>query len=245
MVRQLETWDVRVDVLVDNAGIASPRFEESAQGFEAMFAVNVLAKAALIEQLVARHRLRVAPGGEETRARVLYTSSDSHQGAQAVDTASLGRSEGYGTTGSIHRYSYYKLVLNTWATELARRLDSSSACVSVHCICPGPVNTNIIRDAPGVLRLLLRGIFRVVFMAPEQSTPPFVYFAAAPEAQGTTNKYLHMRRPKTMDEKCYLPEAGAAVWARIDDLLEEWYARASLVRPSPIAPRPPAIESDQ
>lgn len=237
LVDTLSSQRLTLDVLVDNAGVASPRSVETPQGLEEMFTINVLAKAALLEQLLGREVLRVdaAASGSDARVpRIIYTSSDSHQGAQAVEVESLGVDGNFNATGGIHRYSYYKLVLNTWATEVARRLAHPSLRASVHCVCPGPVNTNIIRDAPPALRTVLKGIFSLFFMAPERSTPPFVYFAAAEETRGTTNRYLHMRRPKRMDEKCYDAGAGAAVLERLEVLLAEIHDRAGIARGLPL-----------
>ena len=233
LVDTLSSQGTSLDVLVDNAGVASPRSVETPQGLEEMFTINVLAKAALLEQLLGREILRIdaaAPSGDARVPRIIYTSSDSHQGAQAVEVDALGVDGSFNATGGIHRYSYYKLVLNTWATEVSRRLAYPSLRASVHCVCPGPVNTNIIRDARPGLRAALKGIFSLFFMAPERSTPPFVYFAAAEEARGTTNRYLHMRRPKRMDEKCYDAAAGAAVVQRLEELLAEIHDRAGVAR---------------
>ena len=150
LVATLSSQGTSLDVLVDNAGSRARALSEH-PGLEEMFTINVLAKAALLEQLLGREILRIdaaAPSSDARVPRIIYTSSDSHQGAQAVEVDALGVDGSFNATGEIHRYSYYKLVLNTWATEVSRRLAYPSLRASVHCVCPGPVNTNIIRDAP-------------------------------------------------------------------------------------------------
>ena len=55
--------------------------------------------------------------------RVLFISSDSHQGSSYIDFEQFGKYENYGVSKGISYYSYYKLVLNTLAVEYSRRLE--------------------------------------------------------------------------------------------------------------------------
>lgn len=216
----------RVDVLVDNAGVATPRARRTAQGLDAMFVTNFLAKALLSLRLLSDGTIRNRtmaerpPAPEEPVPRVVFVSSDSHRGASAIDWERFGRFEDYGVRGGIHRYSYFKLVLNTFAAELARRLaPGGEVDVAVHAMCPGPVRSGIVRDAPAPLRLALRAIFALVFRAPEKAARPLVYMAAAPAFERETGRYLHMFAPKRMDEKCYDPAEGERVFDRSLELL--------------------------
>ena len=117
------------------------------------------------------------------------------------------------------------LFLNTFATELSRRLNTDQETrVQVNVICPGPVNSNIIKAAPWALRLILRAIFRVIFKSPTEAARPVVYLSASSDFRDRTNQYLHMFGEKSMDEKVYDRRAGARLWkesaelwARIDD----------------------------
>jgi hypothetical protein len=109
-------------------------------------------------------------------------------------------------------YSYYKLVLNTYATELSRRFNRENLDVIVDVICPGPVNSNIAREAPWLLHKILKVIFFLVFKSPPKAAQAVVYMALSKDYEDKTNEYLHMFIPKPMDEKCYLPEEGSKLW---------------------------------
>ncbi|MCA9549293.1 MAG: SDR family NAD(P)-dependent oxidoreductase [Myxococcales bacterium] len=214
----------RLDVVVENAGVAAPRARRSAQGLEAMFVTNYLAKFLLLQRLLHDGTLRnQAFAGQEAGAvaRVIVISSDSHQGAAAIDWEDFGRYREFGVNGAIHNYSYFKLILNTWATELSRRVNPSVGAVdvSINVMCPGPVDTNIVRDAPVLLRGFLRGVFKVFFRSPEVAARPVILMAASPDFEGSTNRYLHMFNPKRMDEKCYDGAAGAELWRRSEALV--------------------------
>jgi NAD(P)-dependent dehydrogenase (short-subunit alcohol dehydrogenase family) len=217
----------RIDVLVDNAGVATPRARKTAQGLDAMFVTNFLGKVLLSRRLLADGTIRNAtyagrpPAADEPRPRIIYVSSDSHRGASAIDWSELGRYDEYGVNKGIHNYSYFKLVLNTWAVELAKRLQPSPTeiDVAVHVMCPGPVNTNILRDAPGPLKLFMKAIFTAFFRDPEVAARPVLYMTMAPDFERETGRYLHMFIPKRMDAKCYDGHEGARLWDAANQLL--------------------------
>ncbi|MEL7453297.1 MAG: hypothetical protein AAGJ50_08005 [Pseudomonadota bacterium] len=190
--------------------------------------MNYLAKFYLVNRLLASGVIpnNAIAGNREAGApphRLMFTSSDSHRSAQAINTETLGVFYEYGVKGGINNYSYYKLVLNTFALELSRRLnpEGEPADVSVFPICPGPVNTNIIRNAPPVLKAVLGTIFAIGFQHPDKAAPPFLYLAAADEVEGRTGLYMHMKTEKRMDEKCYDEAAGKALWERSEAVLKE------------------------
>jgi NAD(P)-dependent dehydrogenase (short-subunit alcohol dehydrogenase family) len=216
----LRTRGERIDVLVDNAGVATPRARKTAQGLDAMFVTNFLAKLVLSQRLLSEGTIRntvfaAAPRGDAPVPRIVLVSSDSHRGASAIDWNEFGTFVDYGVNKGIHNYSYFKLVLNTFGAELARRLAPGGRVdVAVQVVCPGPVNSDIVRDAPLWLRAILKGIFRVAFRSPERAAKPVAYLCTAPEFERETGRYLHMFIPKRMDEKCYDAAEGARLWER-------------------------------
>lgn len=214
-----------IDVLVDNAGVATPRSRKTAQGLDAMFVTNFLAKMLLSHRLltdgtIRNHTFAGATRGDAPVPRILFVSSDSHRGASAIDWEEFGAYVDYGVNKGMNNYSYFKLVLNTFAAELARRLAPGGVIdVPVHVMCPGPVNSDIVRDAPLALRAFLKLVFSVFFRSPELAARPAVYMCVAPEFERETGRYLHMFIPKRMDEKCYDAAEGARLWERSVELL--------------------------
>jgi len=215
---------IRLDVVHCNAGVTPPRARRTPQGLDEMFVVNYLATFLLLNRLlyegvIPNERFAGRPNISAPRPRIIITSSDSHRNASAIDFDELGVFRDYGVRGSINNYSYFKLVLNTFATELSRRLKTGDEVdVSVHTVCPGPVNSNIIRDAPPILRSFMRFIFTFFFQTPAKAAPPLVYLACAPEVEGETNVYLHMMARKRMDEKVYDEEAGNRLWKKSEEI---------------------------
>ncbi len=230
----LKNDNVHPDILVLNAGVALPESRPTESGLEEMFLVNYLSNVILVSRLVTTGVIRPPDKTRHVkralRPRILFISSDSHQGSSHVDHEQFGTYEEYGITRGMNYYSYYKLVLNTWATELSRRLNPGPhPDIPVNVICPGPVHSEIIKEAPWLLRMILGSIFSVIFKAPRKAALPAVYMCLSRDFESTTNQYLHMFNRKKMDEKVYLPEEGRKlwdhsneVWARHDPLAEEF-----------------------
>lgn len=217
----------QLDIVHCNAGVTPPRARKTPQGLDEMFTVNYLSTFLLLNRLlkdgvIPNAAFAANPKKGAPRPRIIITSSDSHRNASAIDFGELGVYRDYGVRGSINNYSYFKLILNTFATELSGRLKNGDEVdASVHTVCPGPVNSNIIRDAPPILRSFMRFIFTFFFQTPTKAAPPLVYLACAPEIEGQTNLYLHMMAQKRMDEKVYDEAAGRRLWIRSEELLEE------------------------
>lgn len=226
-VERLLADKVQLDVALFNAGIATAKDQKTPSGLEMLFMVNYLSKFYLINRLLQEGIIpnKTYAGIEKNHIpRLLITSSDSHRNASDIDFDKLGQYEPYGVKGGINLYSYYKLVLNTFAVELSRRLSQDGKTdVAVLPICPGPVNTNIVREAPFILTLILKGIFRLFFQSIEKSAIPFLYIAQVPEMEGRTGIYHHMRTEKRMDEKVYQEEAGAKLWVLSEHLIKEYH----------------------
>jgi short-subunit dehydrogenase len=122
---------------------------------------------------------------------------------------------------AISNYSYFKLVVNTYMTELSRRLNKDVLKVSVNIICPGPVASNITKEAPFLLRVTLNAIFKVIFRSPKKAALPVVYMAITPDYEGKTNQYQHMFKPKKMDPKVYEEKEGFKLWEESYTLWKE------------------------
>ncbi len=273
----LKEEGVRCDLLILNAGVATPKARKTSAGLDEIFQVNYLSNFILLQLMLqngtlpnqscngsngpdstlAYHSSNGADGsngtlsqqssdgaigsddtlshnftndsagsdgtprdrasnGTERQAgsvpRVVFISSDSHQGASAIDHDEFGKYFEYGIKKGMNNYSYYKLVLNTMVVEFSRRININGTDVSMNVICPGPVNTNIIRSAPWIVRVILRAIFSITFQSPEKAARAVVYMAVSPDYEGETGQYLHMFNEKKMDEKVYDPAEGKKLW---------------------------------
>ena len=225
---------IHPDVTILNAGVALPKSRKTESGQEEMFLVNYLSNVILTNLMIEKGCLeQLAVGIRQSTVsyqypasgihhpepstgyrvpRIIFISSDSHQGSSAIDYNEFGKYYDHGVSKGIENYSYFKLILNTYATELSRRLNPDKVNVSVNVICPGPVHTNIIKPAPLPLRIVLGAIFKIIFRSPAKACLPVVYLAISEDFEGRTNEYLHMFNNKKMDPKVYIPEEGKKLW---------------------------------
>ena len=210
-VDALANEGIRPDVTVLNAGVALPKPRKMESGQEEMFQVNYLSNVILTNAMLKKG---VIPSekGSGFLPRILFISSDSHQGSSAIDYSEFGRYYDYGVSKGIENYSYFKLVLNTYAVELSRRINRDKVRVGVNVICPGPVHSNITRAAPFALRMVLNLIFSLIFRSPKKAALPVVYMGISPDYEGKTAEYLHMFKTKQMDDKVYDQAEGDKLW---------------------------------
>jgi len=213
-IDSLEQDKVSLDSVVLNAGVALPKARKTESGQEEMFMVNYLSNVILCTLLLNHKIVSRNNDANDFKPRFLFISSDSHQGSSLIDYDEFGKYIDYGVNKGISHYSYYKLVLNTYATELSRQLNKNEVDVGVNVICPGPVHSGIIKEAPFLLRKVLGAIFWVIFRSPTKAALPVVYMSISPDYEGRTNAYQHMFKSKEMDEKVYLPEEGKKLWER-------------------------------
>jgi NAD(P)-dependent dehydrogenase (short-subunit alcohol dehydrogenase family) len=218
-VQSLVKDGITIDICILNAAVALPGPRKTETGQDEFFQVNYLSNVTLTLSLLQHGVMRPRDTGRLDQ--FIFISSDSHQGATYIDYDEFGRYFEYGVSKAISNYSYFKLVLNTYATELSRRINKEKAQLSINVICPGPVHSNIVKYAPWLLRTILNGIFFIVFRSPAKAALPVVYMALSADYEGTTNEYLHMFNPKKMDPKVYEPEEGVKLWDRSMELLRE------------------------
>jgi len=230
-VGELKNENITLDYSILNAGVALPKARKTASGLDEIFLVNYLSNFILLNLLLNNGVIPNATISNnkklETKpSRVIFISSDSHQKSSFIDHDEFGRYFEYGLKKGMNNYSYYKLVLNTLAVEISKRInkDPLHPDVSFNVICPGPVNTDIVREAPWIVKAALKGIFTIFFQSPEKATKAVSYITISDDFEDKTATYMHMFNPKEMDYKIYIPEEGEKlwkhsvdVWKRVDD----------------------------
>jgi NAD(P)-dependent dehydrogenase (short-subunit alcohol dehydrogenase family) len=217
-----------LDAVVCNAGLMPPRSQVTKQGFEVLYAVHFLANFVLLRRLLDAGVIPNDVFSHNGRApldipRIVFVCSETHRSSAGLDFDRLGGPVEYGVRDGLKHYGDSKLALVTFATELARRLMTAHGpTIGVHSLCPGPVASNIARDAPLFLQPLLRPAMRAFFASPEKAAAPVVYLTAAPELAGETGWYLHLMQRKAPSERALDPANGERLWRRAEEILQPW-----------------------
>ena len=218
LVEDLKRHHGEVDIVICNAAMVAKRARKTSYGLEEMFTVNYLAKYYLVNKLLEAGCIRK---DEDHIPRIIFVASESHRNPDRFEWESFGRFVEYGMGKSVERYGYYKLLMTTFSRELSRRLNPNQQTeYSVFALCPGPVNSNIAREAPAIFQPLMRLVFRLFFRSPEQAMEPVVYLAASPDVEGKPYDYLFLMGRKEIDEKASDPANGDRLWQATEDLLQ-------------------------
>jgi NAD(P)-dependent dehydrogenase (short-subunit alcohol dehydrogenase family) len=177
LAREVRDRFPRLDVLINNAGAIYSTREETPEGHERTWSLNVLAPFLLIRLL--EDRLRAAPN-----ARVVNVSSAAHRGAR-VDLGDPERRHRYSGFGA---YSQSKLALLLLTYEWARRLCGTKVCANA--LHPGFVSTRFGRANPGWFG---RGIALAEFLfglSAERGARTTVFLATSPRVDGVSGRYF-------------------------------------------------------
>lgn len=156
----------RLDVLVNNAGLVSPKYRLSSDGFELTFAVNHLAPFLLTNLLLDRLKAS-AP------ARIIIVASEAHR-RNRIDTGDLTRP---GDWTMKKAYGRSKLCNILFTRELAARLEPSEVvAASLH---PGMVATAI--GQRGGLAEVGWRLLKPFMIGPEKGAETPIFLATVPD----------------------------------------------------------------
>ncbi len=210
----------QLDVVICNAAMVASNSRPTKENLDEMFVVNYFSKFVLLRHLLDNNCLNISGN---SLPRIVVVTSESHRNPKQIEWDTFGKYIPYGTNKSVAMYGYYKLLLLTLVNEFSRRLNPAGPIqYAVHALCPGPVNTNIAREAPRLFHPLLRLVFSIFFRSPEKACMPVIYLATSKEIEGETGKYLFLMEEKPMDDKATDPENGKHLWELSEKLQQKF-----------------------
>lgn len=187
----------RLDVLINNAGLNVSRRTLTEDGIETIFAVNYFAPF-LLTQLLLEQLRAGAP------ARVINLATWMHP---PVDLDDLTREKHF---DQMQVYTQSKTAIVLFTEELARRLPKG---VTVNCVNPGLIHTNLGRDMRGSISVrLFIALMRPFMKSAKQGAEVITYLASAPELVGVSGKYFVDKREGQAFPKPYDSAAAQQLW---------------------------------
>ena len=172
----------RIAVLVNNAGLITPRREPSTDGYELTFAVNHLAPFLLTNLLLDRLKAS-AP------ARIVTVASEAHRGAAGIDPAQLAHPQDW---SAVKAYRCSKLCNILFTGELAARLAGSGVvATSLH---PGVVATELGNRGGGLIGLGWR-LGKPFMLSPEKGAETSIFLATVPDPAPFHGAYVIRKHP--------------------------------------------------
>jgi NAD(P)-dependent dehydrogenase (short-subunit alcohol dehydrogenase family) len=197
--REINRAGGRIDALLNVAAAFASRYQKTRDGFELMLATNYFGPFLLTNLL----RDRLLGGG---RVITVTAPSTIH-----VDMQRLFAKEHF---NAMHTFGATKALELMFTFELARRAKRWD--VRANAFHPGLVRSELMRDAPGPLRV----VTRLVSSSPERAAQDLAELAISPAHAGTTGWFFKGQRridpPKTVVDVA----AQAALWRRTAELVE-------------------------
>lgn len=178
-----------LSVLINNAGIYMKQRQETADGFEVMFAVNYLS-AFLLTNLMLDILKVGAP------ARVITVSS----GMQSSARLEWDNLQGQKHFSPSSQYALTKLLDVMFTNALARRMAGQQ--VTANSLNPGVVATKMLREGWGMAG----------GSSPREGARGCVYLAASPEVEDVTGAYFAGERPSRSNPASYDVAAQERLW---------------------------------
>ena len=199
-----------LDLLVNNAGVISPKRLETEDGFELQLGVNHLGHFLLTGLL-----LDLVEGA---RGRIVVVASGAHKIGR-IHWDDLQLKKGYSAFGA---YAQSKLANVLFARELSRRLAGSG--VTVNSLHPGAVATSMGVDRATGFGGFATRLLKPFFLTPEQGADTAIYLATSGEVAGVTGEYFYRRKPASVSKRAGDDEAAKRLW----DLSQKLTAAAGL-----------------
>lgn len=195
----------RLDVLVNNAGLAGKR-GMTPSGFELAFGTNHVGPF-LFTELLRDRIVETGPG------RIVNVASAGHYRAKGIDWDAVRRPSV--TRTAFDEYCVSKLANVLHAQELGRRLAGTG--VTTYSLHPGAVASDVWREVPFGLRHVMKLFMRSTVDGARTS----LYCATSPDVADATGRYYDDEREKTPSPVA-TPELAAELWRRS----EGWIAEA-------------------
>ncbi|KAG6449324.1 hypothetical protein O3G_MSEX005982 [Manduca sexta] len=201
----------RLDILVNNAGCAGLKNRLTEDGIDIVMQVNYFGPF-LLTNLLLPKLISSKP------SRIVILTSLFH----VFGNISVENFTGAGTNRQLQTYANSKLCDVLWTRALAKRLPSE---VTVNCLHPGAVKTDIFKRLKPWLRSIMHFILTVFFKTAKEGAQTSIHLCVSEELDNVSGKYF-------VDCK----QCDVANLARNDNLVEEVWNKSMFLTKSPVIP---------
>jgi NAD(P)-dependent dehydrogenase (short-subunit alcohol dehydrogenase family) len=200
----------QLHILINNAGLNLSQRTLTVDGIETTFAVNHLAPF-LLSQLLFDALKAAAP------ARIINITSGLMQPIAFDD---LRRDKRY---RALEVYAQSKMANVLFTYTLAQRIEGSG--VTVNCMTPGLVRTELGRDLRGWFRLFLL-VMRPFMQTPEQAAEALLYLASSADLDGVNGKCFAGKKQTPPSSAAYDGAAAEQLWQISEQLTQRTLVEA-------------------
>ena len=215
LANQLKQKYERLDVLINNAGLASPERELTQDGIESNFAVNVIAPFLLTRLLMDVLRLSFS-------ARVVSVAGGKHPSKIELDNLQAERK-----FDGLNSYSHSKTIMMAVMYEFAQQTKGTN--VTSNICYPGQASTTMTQSVtPEMLPKVMLFLFPLFKLAvrsdgsksAEKASRSSVYLASSLDVEGISGKYFNSKCKDVNLPKVVLNQTTRTnLWEYVERLL--------------------------
>lgn len=206
LARRLNKNYPALDVLINNAGIFTNKFELTKNGIEKQFAVNYLSHFLLTNLLIDSFN---------DNSRIINVSSVIHKRKGTnINFEDLNLKKNY---SAVKAYQQSKLANILFTYELARRLEKDASLlknrkITVNALHPGVVKTDITVKNYGKFFKILKNIANPFLMNVEKGAETSIFLASNKSVANITSKYFIKKTAVQSSEESYNMQTANRLW---------------------------------
>ncbi|MHA2202937.1 MAG: SDR family oxidoreductase [Candidatus Hodarchaeales archaeon] len=198
-----ENYD-KLHILINNAGIYTRKRVETVDGYEKMLAINHLGHFFLTISLLDVLK-------DSSPSRIVNVAS---RAQRALNFDDLQSEENF---SMMTVYGKSKLANILFTYELARRIEGSG--VTVNCLHPGFVRTNLVRDFPWFMKPVMK-LVMLMAKSSKKGAETSVYLASSPEVEGISGQYFINKQVQESTPASYDEAAAKRLWEISERLIQ-------------------------
>ena len=200
-----------IDVLINNAGVITLNRQETKDGLELQFGVNHVGHFLLTTQLLGVIK-------NSRTARIVVVGSGAHKIGK-IDFSNLPLKKGFSVFSA---YGRAKLCNLLFTKELARRLlEEKISHVTVNCVHPGAVATNMGVDRKTGFGKTIMRILKPFFQTPEKGATCAIYVATSEEGGRISGEYWYKSKLQRSSKRSRDIELAKKLWIVSEELVKE------------------------
>ncbi len=188
-----------LNVLINNAGAAFSKRQETEVGYEKTIATNYLGMFRLTHNLLPMLR-------DTAPSRVINISSGMHKTGK-INFDDIMMEKNY---ASMKQYANSKLIVTTYTNALARRLSGTG--VTANVVEPGFVATNLGRNMGGLRDRIAFTIVRPIQTSAEKGAETSIWAATDPELEDVSGKTFAKKKEKISADITHDEETQNKLW---------------------------------
>lgn len=205
---EIKTNYQKIDILINNHGFVSAKYNETIEGLEETFGVNhigyFLFTNLLLDNILASEK-----------ARIINVASDAHRSASKFDPENLQLKNNF---SSWKAYSNSKLYNILFTIELADRLKDTN--VTVNCLHPGVIKSNFGKSGSSLFKIFWK-IGGVFMKNNEQGAQTTIYLATSDEVEEVNGAYFKDSKVKAPSNQAFDKVAAQQLWEKSEELCSQ------------------------